>query len=226
MAAIAAGVGAMLCISSSVAAMMMGGDGDGDDSSGAGAGAGAGASTPTPEMLEMAGGKARGGGDGVGNPFKDLTLEECKTKCLGDDKCGSIAHNEATKDCYIKHVDVPGKPLQDPSVFEGFKGYYKSTAPYAQSTVRYQWGDGDGYIPGDPGEAGFEWNTGGSQTFKSCAEKAEEEGYPVFGYRVHGTDVTNNCFFYNKNKTITENSDNRFVMGCTDPSKSITNGCA
>ena len=219
-----AGVGLMMvCCSSSSAMMMMGGDGD--DSSGGDAGAGTGSSTPTPEMLEMAGGKARGGGDGVGNPF-NLTLEECKTKCLGDDKCGSIAHNEATKECYIKHVDVPGKPLQDPSVFEGFKGYYKSTAPYAQSTVRYQWGDGDGYIPADPGDDGFGWNTNGSQTFKSCAEKAEEEGYPVFGYRIHGEHGTNNCFFYNKNKTITENSDNRFVMGCTDPSKSITNGCA
>ena len=47
MAAIAAGVGAMLCISSSVAAVMMGG-GDGDDSA-AGAGAGAGAGTDAPD---------------------------------------------------------------------------------------------------------------------------------------------------------------------------------
>ena len=47
MAAIAAGVGAMLCISSSVAAVMMGG-GDGDDSAaGAGAGAGAGSGEET-----------------------------------------------------------------------------------------------------------------------------------------------------------------------------------
>ena len=47
MAAIAAGVGAMLCISSSVAAVMMGGGED--DSSGAGAGAGAGAGTDAPD---------------------------------------------------------------------------------------------------------------------------------------------------------------------------------
>jgi len=48
MAAIAvAGVGAMLCISSSVAAVMMGGGGD--ETPAAGAGAGAGADTPIPE---------------------------------------------------------------------------------------------------------------------------------------------------------------------------------
>ena len=51
MAAIAAGVGAMLCISSSVAAMMMGGE---DDSSGAGAGTGAGPTLPTATYVRVA----------------------------------------------------------------------------------------------------------------------------------------------------------------------------
>ena len=46
MAAIAAGVGAMLCISSSVAAVMMGGGEETPAATGAGAGAGAGTDTP------------------------------------------------------------------------------------------------------------------------------------------------------------------------------------
>ena len=51
MAAIAVGVGAMLCISSSVAAMMMGGE---DDSSGAGAGTGAGPTLPEATYVRVA----------------------------------------------------------------------------------------------------------------------------------------------------------------------------
>jgi len=51
MAAIAVGFGAMLCISSSVAAMMMGGE---DDSSGAGAGTGAGPTLPEATYVRVA----------------------------------------------------------------------------------------------------------------------------------------------------------------------------
>ena len=58
MAAVAAiaGVGMMVCCSSSVAALMMGGDGDdsSDSAAGAGAGAGAGAKTPTGPTLPSA----------------------------------------------------------------------------------------------------------------------------------------------------------------------------
>ena len=132
MAAIAAaGVGMMMiCCSSSMASLAMGGEDDTKKDAGAGAGAGAGAKTPAAAYTESCDDLD----GGVNVRFNsDVDLDSCKQKCTDDLDCLGFVHGEATGFCQLHDNKEPiGVDVCD----RGFKMYRDTTgktATYSQS---------------------------------------------------------------------------------------------
>lgn len=72
-------------------------------------------------------------------------------------------------------------------------------------------------------------NMSGKETAASCLKWAQDNKYPAYGYRneTHpGPEWRNTCFSYTKANAYPGNNDDTVhKMGCSDPSKSVLNGC-